>query len=70
MVAAMHIDHDPNEPKIDRKPESFRLIFVLLALGWVWYLYFIPFDWRSLMVGGVTGMLFMLWASIRFKHLW
>ncbi|MCA1403694.1 hypothetical protein I6F26_03630 [Ensifer sp. IC3342] len=64
------IEHDPQEPKIDRRPESFRLFFVFLSLGWVWYLYFVPFDWRSLLVGLVTGGALMLWASVRFKHLW
>jgi hypothetical protein len=66
----MQIDHDPKEPKIDRTPESFRLFFVIIAFVWAWYLYFIPFNWPSILVGLVTGMGFMLWASIRFKHLW
>lgn len=70
MSARPTIEHDPNEPKIDRRPESFRLFFVILALGWVWYLYFVPFDWRSLLVGMVTGGALILWASVRFKHLW
>ncbi|RVH37673.1 hypothetical protein [Sinorhizobium meliloti] len=70
MSARPTIEHDPNEPKIDRRPESFRLFFVLLALGWAWYLYFVPIDWRSILVGLVTGGALMLWASVRFKHLW
>lgn len=66
----MQIDHDPKEPKIDRKPESFRTMFVLLALAWAGMLYAYSLDWRSVVIGGATGMMFMLWASIRFKHLW
>lgn len=64
------IDHDPEEPKIDRKPESFRLFFAIIALIWVGNAYFFTIDWRSVLLGTVTGMAFMLWASIRFKHLW
>ena len=70
MSAPQTIEHDSKEPKIDRRPESFRAFFVILALGWAWYLYFVPFDWRSLLVGLVTGGALMLWASVRFKHLW
>ena len=64
------IDHDPQEPKIDRRPESFKVFFAIIALIWVWYLYFVPVDWKSLLVGVVTGLGFMLWASVRFRHLW
>ncbi|WP_339073048.1 hypothetical protein [Sinorhizobium meliloti] len=46
------------------------MFFVVLALGWAWYLYFVPFDWRSLLVGMVTGGALILWASVRFNHLW
>lgn len=71
MVPAMkQIDHDPHEQKIDRKPESFRLFFVVLALIWAGFLYSFPVDWQSLLIGGITGGALMLWASVRFKHLW
>ncbi|AWM23449.1 hypothetical protein [Sinorhizobium fredii] len=64
------IEHDPHEPKIDRRPESFRLIFALLAFAWFGMIYAYGVEWRSALVGGATGMMFMLWASVRFKHLW
>jgi len=70
MVAGMQIDHDQNEPKIDRRPESFRLFFVIVALIWAGYLYSFPVDWRSVGLGAISGGAFILWASIRFKHLW
>lgn len=66
----MQIDHDPKEPNIDRKPESFWLIFLLLAVAWGGTLIAYTVDWRSAVLGGASGMMFMLWASIRFKHLW
>ncbi|WP_244561431.1 hypothetical protein [Ensifer aridi] len=70
MSARPTIEHDPNEPKIDRRPESFRLIFVLLAFAWFGTIYAYGVEWRSAIMGGATGMMFMLWASVRFKHLW
>ncbi|WP_205583852.1 hypothetical protein [Neorhizobium sp. NCHU2750] len=66
----MQIDHDPNEPKIDRKPESFRLLFAVIAVAWAALLYSTDLDWRSAVAGFATGAIFMLWASVRFKHLW
>lgn len=70
MTKPRTIDHDPNEPKIDRRPESFRLIFALLAFAWFGMIYAYGVEWRSAVIGGATGMMFMLWASVRFKHLW
>lgn len=69
-VALMQIDHDQNEPKIDRRPESFRLFFVILALIWAGYLYSFPIDWRSVGLGAISGGGLLLWASVRFKDLW
>ena len=66
----MQIDHDPEEPKIDRKPESFRLIFSLLAFAWFGTVYAYGVEWRSAILGAGTGMMFMLWMSIRYRHLW
>jgi len=66
----MQIDHDPNEKNIDRKPESFWVLFAVLGLAWVALLYTVPLDWTSIVAGFATGAVFMLWASIRFKHLW
>lgn len=66
----MQIDHDPNEKNIDRKPESFWVLFAVLGLAWIALLYTVPLDWTSIVAGFATGAVFMLWASIRFKHLW
>ncbi|RVJ07859.1 hypothetical protein CN193_04845 [Sinorhizobium meliloti] len=70
MSARPTIEHDPHEPKIDRRPESFRWLFVILIVGWVALLSTTPMDWRSITAGFATGAVFMLWASVRFKHLW
>ncbi|QGJ73820.1 hypothetical protein CN134_15000 [Sinorhizobium meliloti] len=70
MSARPTIEHDPNEPKIDRRPESFWGLFVILLLIWIGTLYLFPVDWRSVGMGAITGGFFVLWASVRFKHLW
>jgi hypothetical protein len=59
----MHeIDHDPSEPKIDRDPFPWWIGWVLVASGWVWYLYFKEFDWISIALGGFTVGLLACWA--------
>ncbi|WP_234851046.1 hypothetical protein [Sinorhizobium meliloti] len=70
MSARPTIEHDPHEPKIDRRPESFRLMFIVVAIAWGCLLYSYNVDFLSVGLGAFTGMIFMLWASVRFKHLW
>lgn len=70
MTARHTIEHDPNEPKIDRRPESFRLLFFIVALGWGGYFYSFRADWTALFLGFGTGAVFILWVSSRYRHLW
>ncbi|RVH32383.1 hypothetical protein CN093_17535 [Sinorhizobium meliloti] len=64
------IEHDPSEPKIDRRPESFRLLFLIVALGWAGYFYSFRADWTAIFLGFGTGAVFILWVSCRYRHLW
>jgi hypothetical protein len=55
------IDHDKNEPPIDRSPGPWKVVLPIIALLWAWYFYFMPFDWVSLMLGFVTGGVLTAW---------
>ncbi|RVQ04169.1 hypothetical protein CN070_03045 [Sinorhizobium meliloti] len=70
MSARPTIEHDPHEPKIDRRPESFRLLFLIVALGWAGYFYSFRADWTAIFLGFGTGAVFILWVSSRYRHLW
>lgn len=56
------IDHDPNEPKIDRSDFPWWAAWVMVALGWVGYLTFYPFDLMSIAIGGLTMGILTGWA--------
>lgn len=58
----MQIDHDPEEPKVDRGPGPWKSVFVILILGWAWFLYFRPFDWPAIALGIGTGGGIVAWA--------
>ncbi len=58
----MQIDHDPEEPKVDRGPGPWRLVLPIIGLGWIWYLYFMPLDWPSIALGLMTGGGIVAWA--------
>lgn len=58
----MQIDHDPEEPKVDRGPGPWRLVLPIIGLAWIWYLYFMPFDWPSIALGLMTGGGIVAWA--------
>lgn len=56
------IDHDPEEPKIDRGPGPWRSALVVIALLWAGYLYsFVP-DWTAIALGVGTGGVLVAWA--------
>lgn len=55
------IDHDPNEPKIDRSDFPWWAAWVMLALCWTYFLSH-EIDWASLMAGGATMGILILWA--------
>ncbi len=56
------IDHDPNEPKIDRSDFPWWAAWVMVAFVWVCYLSFHVFDWYSIAVGGLTVGILTGWA--------
>lgn len=57
------LEHDNDEPKIDRKfPAPWKLLFLILAVTWAGYLYAFKFDWTSIALGGFSGMVLALWA--------
>lgn len=57
----MQIDHDPNEPPVDRTRGPWLMAAVVLALLWAWYFYFMPFVWPALALGFMTGGIFTAW---------
>lgn len=56
------IDHDPNEPPVDRTPGPWRWVMAILIVGWAGYLYSFPVDWRSIALGVLTGAAIVAWA--------
>ncbi|MFI3905661.1 hypothetical protein [Ochrobactrum sp. S1502_03] len=56
------IDHDENEPKIDRSPFPYWAAFLVVGLVWAGYLYSFKFDWVPLALGGFTGIMLTAWA--------
>lgn len=56
------IDHDPNEPKIDRSDFPWWAVGLGLIFIWVCYLTFHDFDWYSIAVGLGTGTMLACWA--------
>lgn len=60
--SGMLIDHDKNEPPIDRTSGPWKLVAAIIALLWAWYFYFQPFDWTSIALGLGTGVVLTAWA--------
>ena len=58
----MQIDHEPNEPKIDRSKGGWLSTFAVLGLAWAGYLYFNEFQWWPVAIGLGTGVLLTAWA--------
>lgn len=58
----MQIDHDPAEPKIDRGPGIWWLVFIMMSFGWAGAWYFDMIDWTSVAMGYSAGALSMAWA--------
>lgn len=56
------IEHDPEEPKIDRGPGPWKIVLPLIAIFWVGNLYYFPIDWRSVALGLMTGGGIVAWA--------
>jgi hypothetical protein len=56
----IEIDHNPHE----QRPTNtiWWVGWTLIALLWVWYLYFFKFDWIPLALGGISGIALTCWA--------
>lgn len=59
----MQIDHNPNEPKIDRGNTVFWAMLAILSVLWfcTWYAYGLA--WQQLGLGFITGGAFTVWAT-------
>lgn len=55
------IDHDPNEPPVDRTPGPWRIAVPLVAIAWGLNLYSRELDWVSVGLGAFTGIVFTAW---------
>lgn len=58
----MQIDHDPQEPKIERGPGPWRLLFPAIGFLWIGNAYYSLIDWQSAALGFLSGGLLALWA--------
>ncbi|WP_273773288.1 hypothetical protein [Brucella intermedia] len=56
------IEHDPNEPKIDRSMKIYWIAGGLLSLAWLHQLVFEVPDWGQLLLGIGTGCVLAAWA--------
>lgn len=56
------IEHDQNEPKIDRDPFPWWMGWTVLAALWIGQGYFDGFDWVQLLLGVGTGAMLAAWA--------
>lgn len=58
----MQIDHDPNEPKIDRSKGGWLSTFAVLGFGFAILLYYGQIEWYSLFIGAAIASAFTAWA--------
>lgn len=56
------IEHDPNEPKIDRTPFKWWPAWLVVALIWFGEWYYGYFDWGQIILGLGTGVMLTAWA--------
>lgn len=56
------IDHDPYEPKIDRRRFPWWAAWLVVGLGWLWYLSFRQIDWASIALGALSMGILASWA--------
>lgn len=56
----MQIDHDPDEKRPTNR--IWWAAWAIVALLWVWYLYFFDPDWPSIGVGAFTMGILATWA--------
>ncbi|MBA8822618.1 hypothetical protein BRY73_24595 [Ochrobactrum sp. P6BS-III] len=58
----MQIDHDQNEPKIDRDPFPWWLGGIVAAVLWLGFIYYGLIEWYSALLGIGTGCILAIWA--------
>lgn len=58
----MDIEHNPDEPKIDRTPFPWWIGWVFIAILWGGSLSFGMVEWHSIALGGLTGIMLATWA--------
>ncbi|CUX21312.1 hypothetical protein CFBP6626_07195 [Agrobacterium tumefaciens] len=56
------IDHDPNEPKIDRGPGPWKIAFPVLAVVFLLNVATREVDWVSIALGVAVGGVLTAWA--------
>jgi hypothetical protein len=61
-VTQSTIDHDPEEPKVDRGPGPWRWVFPILLIGVAINAYTGALDWTSFAGGVAFGGVLAAWA--------
>jgi hypothetical protein len=56
------INHDPEEPAIDRSNRTWWAALIMVIIIWGGYLAFNSPDWWAIAVGGFTGIMLTAWA--------
>jgi hypothetical protein len=56
----MQIEHNPNEKRMTNT--IWWIVWPLVALAWVWYLYFVGGNWPGVMLGAFSGMVLATFA--------
>lgn len=56
----MQIEHNPNERRLTNA--IWWVAWPFLALLWIWYFYFMPFQWHGIALGFLSGGFLTGWA--------
>lgn len=57
------IEHDPYEPKIDRRPFPWWAAWLVVVVGWIGYLWSRQeIDWESIALGALSMGILASWA--------
>jgi hypothetical protein len=58
----MQIEHNPNEPPVDREPGPWRWVIPIIAVLWVGAFFAPWFNWLSVALGLMTGVVVTAWV--------